>query len=68
MILSILNWVLLMLTVIFQAVWISSLLKQDRTCHFNDCKRCIYDGWCPMQAQRRTRKEKEADRNENHQA
>jgi len=41
--------------IVFQAVWIHSILNHDGKCHYTDCKHCFYDGWCPIQEERRKR-------------
>ena len=55
MVLAILNWILMVFMVIFQAIWIHSILNHDGKCHYTDCKRCYYDGWCPIQDERKKR-------------
>lgn len=59
MVLAILNWILMLFMIVFQAVWIHSILNHDGKCHYTDCKHCFYDGWCPIQEERR----KHHDRN-----
>lgn len=48
----------MMFIILIHAIWITSIIKHDGKCHYHDCNRCPYDGWCPMQEE----KQHDADR------
>ena len=49
MLIAILSLTYMMIIILIHAIWISSIIKHDGKCHYHNCKRCPYDGGCPMQ-------------------
>lgn len=49
MLIAILSLTYMMIIILIHAIWIGSIIKHDRKCHYHNCKRCPYDGCCPMQ-------------------
>ena len=62
MLIPILALTYMMIIIMVHVIWISSIVKHDGRCHYNDCGHCPYDGWCPMQEDR----EHDTDREVHH--
>ena len=58
MLVTVLCLTYMMVIILIHAIWITSIIKHDGKCHYHDCNRCPYDGWCPMQEE----KQHDADR------
>ena len=52
MLVTVLCLTYMMIIILIHAIWITSIIKHDGKCHYNDCGHCPYDGWCPMQEDR----------------
>lgn len=52
MLVTVLCLTYMMVIILIHAIWISSIIKHDGKCHYHDCTRCLYDGWCPMQEEK----------------
>ena len=52
MLIAILSLTYMMIIILIHAIWIGSIIKHDGKCHYHDCKRCPYDGCCPMQEEK----------------
>lgn len=49
MLVTVLCLTYMMIIILIHAIWISSIIKHDGKCRYQDCGHCPYDGWCPMQ-------------------
>ena len=49
MLIAILSLTYMMIIILIHAIWISSIIKRDGKCHYGNCRKCPYDGYCPMQ-------------------
>ena len=47
MLVTVLCLTYMMVIILIHAIWITSIIKHDGKCHYHDCNRCPYDGWCP---------------------
>lgn len=52
MLVTVLCLTYMMVIILIHAIWITSIIKHDGKCHYHDCNRCPYDGWCPMQEEK----------------
>ena len=52
MLVTVLCLTYMMIIILIHAIWITSIIKHDGKCHYNDCGHCPYDGWCQMQEDR----------------
>ena len=57
MLIAILSLTYMMIIILIHAIWISSIIKHDGKCHYHNCKRCPYDGCCPMQEDKEKKSE-----------
>ena len=55
MLIAILSLTYMMIIILIHAIWISSIIKHDGKCNYHNCKRCPYDGGCPMQEDKEKR-------------
>ena len=53
MLIAVLSLTYMMIIVMIHTIWISSVVKQDGKCHCKNCEHCLYEGWCPMQDERK---------------
>ncbi len=55
MLVTVLCLTYMMVIILIHAIWITSIIKHDGKCHYHNCKRCPYDGGCPMQEDKEKR-------------